>query len=195
MMKHPACSCPAYRPPKSPCHCRPRESTACILLPRVIAQGRTWQRCMPTDLHLEDLPPCLPQPVTLIHAHVSGDATWLKMPCTHPRQMMLNVCIPLACTLQDCCGQCHTCCAQIEYPLCLDLTCPESECWRSHATVFPQVRLVCSACCDGCGCHAQLELLLEGYLLRWEKFASSLPCKPTCPQLPLYPQPCPPPCR
>lgn len=186
-MKQPDCRCHLCRPAKP--------AQASILLPRVIASGRTWLRRCPCALRVDSLPECIPGPLTLLHVIPCGDASWTCLPCTHPRQMLLQVSVPLSCTVRDACGTCHTGHACIEAELCLNLTCPACECWRSNAAVFPQVRLVCAPCSSNCCFNTQLEILIDGYLLRWECCASPLPCKPQCPDLPLYPQPCVPPCH
>lgn len=178
-MKHHDCACG---------HCRPPASAQGVLLPRIIARGRTWLHRHPCTLQVEDLPACLQPPLTLTCLTPCGEPRW--EPLGGSQSLRYRVCIPLVCQVQDACGCTHTGQASITAEVCLTPLCPLSECWRACVLMLPCVRLLCAACAASPCFDVQLELLLEGYLLRWEACLSPAPCKPQCPDLPLYPQPC-----
>ena len=56
--------------------------------------------------------------------------------------------------------------------------------------VLPCVRLIqpSAPSCEPCF-QAEVEILAEIYMIRWEPCMVGVP-KPVCPDLPLYPQPC-----
>ena len=205
MMKPSECSCRPHgeqRPccchglPQRPCACcecprpQPRPCGQGFLLPKIIACGREWLRRQCFRLEVEGFPACPQGPLTLTSVFPCGEPTWTPVPWEHPGQLRLRVRIPLLCQARDRCG-CEWCGrACIETDICLNHACPRPECWRSSILVLPCVRLVCPACAEGCCFEAQLEVLLEAYLLRWEPCAAPQPCRPACPELPLYPQPC-----
>ena len=67
---------------------------------------------------------------------------------------------------------------------------PACECWRNTQMVLPCVRLIqpSAPSCEPCF-QAEVEILAEIYMIRWEPCMVGVP-KPVCPDLPLYPQPC-----
>lgn len=178
-MKQHDCSCAACTPP------RPSHGW---LLPRIIAKGKEWLRRQCFSLQIDHLPACAQSPYTLISVSPCGEPTW--EPLADGRPLCFRVRIPLVCQVRDGCGCLHSGSACISLNASLTPLCPPHECWRSCMMVLPCVRLVCSACSQTCCIDAQLEVLLEAYLLRWESCMASQPCKPKCPDLPLYPQPC-----
>lgn len=179
-MKQHACCCPECKPPK-PAPCQG------FLLPKIIASGREWLRRSCVTLQVEGLPCCAKPPFTLCSVSPCGEPEWEPL---DGRALRFRVKLPLLCQVRDACGCLHSGQAAISVEVCLTPTCPAPECWRSCMTVLPCVRLVCADCSqDGCF-NTQLEVLVEAYLLRWEPCMTNLPCKPKCPELPLYPQPC-----
>ena len=103
--------------------------------------------------------------------------------------MLLCVTIPVVCQVKDCQGCLYTGRSCVEAEVCVQLTVPSAECWRHCMMVLPCVRLVCVPCaCDEPCFDAQLEVIGEVYLTRWEPCMVGVP-KPVCPDLPLYPQP------
>lgn len=185
--KPPNCGCSCCAPEgRHPC------AAAGFLLPRIMASGRTWQRRLAATLTVTGLPACAEPPFTLQWVAAACEApTWEPLPCDHPRQLRLCATIPLLCQIRDCHGCCYYGRSSIQTEVCLSLTCPAPECWRHAVVLLPCVRLACVPCtaCEPCF-DAQLELLLEAYLLRWEPCAVGAPRPPVCPDLPLYPQPC-----
>lgn len=180
-MKHQACCCPVCKPSKP-------APMQCVLLPKIIASGRDWQRRCCVTLQVEALPCCAQPPYTLVSVSPCGEPAWTPLDCGHTLRYQVE--IPLLCQVRDACGCLHSGRACISTQICLNAQCPVAECWRSCMTVLPCVRLICADCShDGCFC-AQLEVLVEAYLLRWESCPTGQPCKPKCPELPLYPQPC-----
>lgn len=194
--QHPCCPCCGHALPKRPCACcecprpQPRPCAQGLLLPRMVASGREWLRRQCFRLELEGLPACPAWPLTLQAVCPCGEPAWTPLPWEQPRQIRLRMRIPLLCQLQDCRG-CQLCCrAWIDVDTCLSHACPRPECWRSHLLIQPCVRLVCPACAESPCIDAQLEVLLETFLVRWEACAAPKPNRPACPELPLYPQPC-----
>lgn len=181
-MKHHDCSCPmCCQPTPKPAACHG------ILLPKIIASGREWLRRMCVHLEVEGLPACAQPPFTLVCVSPCGEPAWEPVPDGRP--LHFHVCIPLICQVRDACGCLHCGKACISANICLSAACPLPECWRSSMLVLPCVRLVCACASQDTCFDAQLEVMLEAYLLRWEPCMSSQPCKPRCPDLPLYPQP------
>ena len=179
-MKHHACCCPECKPPKlAPCQG--------FLLPKIIASGRTWLRRSCTTLQVDGLPCQAQPPYALVSVSPCGEPTW--DPCPDGRPLRYQVTVPLLCQVRDACGCLHSGRSAISVEVCLSPACPLPECWRCSMMVLPCVRLVCADCSQNCCFTAQLEVLVEAYLLRWEPCLSNQPCKPRCPELPLYPQP------
>jgi len=174
-------SCP------QPCPQRPAHS---FLLPRVLASGRQWQRRCCVTLEVCGLPSCLEGPLTLCSVSACGDCAWEAVPVDSGHVLCLRVTIPVQCQVRDRCGCTHAGRASLTTEVTLRLGCPAAECWRHQLLLLPCVRLVCPPCTADTPCFdAQLELLLEAYLIRWEPCATGM-AQPACPQLPLYPQPC-----
>lgn len=203
---HPSnCRCPMCQPrPQTPCPpqecqcCECRQECSCgsrkafpphgFLLPKIIASGRQWQRCRPLQLSVDGLPDCAPPPFTLLSVTACGEPSWEQLPCDNRRQQLFRVTIPLACQVRDCNGCVYTGRSHVQTEVCVNMTIPASECWRHCLMVLPCVRLVCAPCSSQTPCFdAQLELLVEIYMTRWEPCMVGVP-KPVCPELPLYPQ-------
>lgn len=174
--------------------CKPHE--ACVpppggvLLPRILGAGRTWLRRHCLCLETEPIP-AAGSPLRPVSLSPAGAPTWTPLPCDAPRLMRLMVCIPVELQLQDACGCTHAARSSIEAELCLNLACPRPESWRAQLLLQPCVRLVCAEPSRDCCFRVQAEVLLEGWLVRWEPCqAACPPPRPACPELPLYPQPC-----
>lgn len=91
--------------------------------------------------------------------------------------------IPLHVQLCDSCGRCFSACAEttveIRPPCCMHAR-------PGQLFIVPEVRLLCAQDrCGGCF-HVKLQILLNLYVLSCEIMGR---CKPSCPQLPLYPPP------
>lgn len=205
---HPSnCNCPLCRPrPQPPCPphecqcCDCRQDCSChgnrkpfpphgFLLPKVIASGREWLRRRSFCLRIEGVSECAQPPFTLLSVTACGEPTWESLPCDNRRQQLLRVTVPVACQVRDCGGCAYTGHASICVDVCVNLTTPAGECWRNNLMILPCVRLVCVPCASDDLCfEAQLEVLLEVYMIRWEPCMVGVP-KPVCPDLPLYPQP------
>lgn len=170
-------------------HCKPeRPPTTQMLLPRVIASGREWLRRTCVNLQVEELPCCAQPPFALVQVSPAGEPTW--EPAGEGRTLRFRVHIPLLCQVRDSCGGMHQGKSCISVEVCLRPTCPAPDCWRANLLALPSVRLICAECSHGACFAAQLEVAVEVYLLRWETCSTGIPCKPACPDLPLYPPPC-----
>lgn len=179
-MKHHDCSCGMCTSPK-PAPCQG------FLLPKIIANGREWLRRQCFALEVEGLPACAQPPYALVSVYPCGDPGWEPVPDGRP--LHFRVTIPLLCQVRDGCGCIHTGRGSISLCMQLHPSCPLPECWRSCMMVLPCVRLVCAECSHTACFQTQLEVMVEAYLLRWEPCMGQQPCKPKCPELPLYPQP------
>lgn len=175
-MKHPSCHCDCKPPMQG------------FLLPKILASGRAWQRCCCVELQVEGLPCCAKPPFALCSVSPCGEPVW--EPLEGGRQLRFRVEVPLICQVRDACGCVHSGRAAISTEVCLTPCCPVAECWRGAMMVLPCVRLVRAECSHTACFTAQLEVLVEAYVLRWEPCSTGQPCKPRCPELPLYPQPC-----
>lgn len=180
-MKQHECCCPVCKPNRP-------SPTQSVLLPRIVASGREWLRRACVDLQVEHLPCCAQPPLSLVSVAPDGMPTWEPLHSGPP--LGYRVTIPLMCQVHDGCGCIHTGQSSITMEVCLRPNCPSAECWRASLQVLPCVRLICADCSQNSCFAAQLEVVVEAYLLRWEPCATGIPCKPSCPELPLYPQPC-----
>ena len=183
---------PPLRPPCPPetcrCdHCRPQPPCkpfppSSFLLPKILASGRVWLRQTPFCLQITGIDPCAEPPYTLLSVDAgSAPPRWEVLPCQSRGMMALHVWIPLCCRVRDGCGNTFTGNAEAETEISLRLTMPPHECWRSTLVVLPCVRLVCAPQPSDTLCiTAQLELLAEAYLTRWETCLAGVP-KPVSP--------------
>ena len=159
-----------------------------FLLPRIAGAGRSWQRQCGLCLKVTGLPCDLTPPLTLCSVQAGSAEKWCFQPENGGR--CLTVRLPLTCQVQDGCGKMHVGYADITVDVPMRLQVPCSEAWRCPVMIQPCVHLLCPPACAEQPCFdAQLEVLVEAYLIRWE------PCmtggyRPRCPELPLYPQPC-----
>ncbi len=165
-------------PPPVPCppeECKPTcASHNGYLLPRIVASGREWNRRACVRLCLSGLSECAEPPYTLVSvAAAPQQPSWEMQPQPSPGRLLLHVAVPLVCQVRDRCGAVYTATATLESDVCLRLACSPAECWRNALMVMPCVRL-CSIPCnsDDCCFDAQLEVLIDAYMTRWE------PCKP-----------------
>ncbi len=176
------------RPPKPPKNCLGQS----VLLNKIICSER---KCFPnlcTELTLADLPCCAKAPFMLLMVQQSGaNPWWAPLENDGPRnRLCLRVCIPVCCQIRDACGRHFSAMGTVELDTCFSPGCSPSDCWRHTLTLVPCVRL-CNppVCAQDCVFPVRLEVVLEMYLTRPE------PClmrssEPSCPELPLYPQPC-----
>ena len=162
-----------------------------FLLPRIVAAGREWQRRCSLTLHVEGLPVGAEPPLTLLEVTSCGQPTWETLECSDPRATVLRVRVPLTCQVRDRCNRLYTGQTAITVDVRLRHSGPRSECWRSNLLVLPCVRLICVPCStEKPTFDVLLEVLVEAYMTRWEPCLSGTAPKPTCPDLPLFPQPC-----
>lgn len=171
-------------------HCKPGRPapTQSVLLPRIIASGREWLRRACMDLQVEGMPCCAAPPFALTGVAPAGEPAW--EPLGDGCGLRFRVQVPLLCQVRDGCGCMHQGRSTITLEVCLRPHGPAQACWRANLQVLPCVRLICAQCSQTACFAAQLEVVLEAYLLRWEPCATGIPCKPPCPELPLYPPPC-----
>lgn len=198
----PDCCCPTA-PPKPPdCGCHPqppkhsKPPKACapqgVLLNKIVASERKLIQSLCTELQVEGIPCCAQSPFTLVMVQQSGAQPWWT-PLESQGQcarLCLKVFIPVCCQIRDACGKFFSATAVVEADTCLSPRCPMSDCWRHQIVIVPCVRL-CSppVCSEGNTFCVQLEASLELYFTRMEA-CFMRPPEPTCPELPLYPQPC-----
>ena len=164
--------CSANKPPiHRPTACR---EPARFLLPRIVGCGRCWLRCTAFTLHLDGLPDCLQPPLMLVGVSNGCDAPyWSLSPGCKASQQCLHVVLPLCCEVRDCSGCTYQARAFIEVDMTVQLSVPQSECWRSCVMLQPCVRLVCPPPASQQPCFdAQLDVLIEAYLTHWEPCAS-----------------------
>ena len=175
--------CPPRPCPPKPCPCRS------YLLPRVIASGREWRRRCQLCLTVSGLPECAKPPFSLIAVSALDPADTTFQPAPVHTRMTMHVVIPLLCQVRDRNGCIFTGQGLLETDVCMHLSVPCDECWRSAILVQPCVRLVSMPCAsdvpqfDTC-----LEVLIEAYLIRWEPSSPMGQPAPACRELPLYPQ-------
>ncbi|MBR4080900.1 MAG: hypothetical protein IKK21_03840 [Clostridia bacterium] len=176
------CRCGHCRRPDTPCKPFPPST---FLLPKVQASGRVWLRQTPFCLKLTDVDPCAQPPYTLLSVDAgSAPSRWVVRPGASHRQLCVHLWIPLCCRLRDGCGNTFTAAAEIEADVPLRLTMPLHECWRSTLVALPCVRLVCAPPpADTLCITAQLEIIAEVYLTRWETCMAGVP-KPVSPGCP-----------
>ena len=197
-----ACGCDDCRcaPPPPPAPCRPA-APCChgqrplpsggVLLPRIIAAGREWQRRCSLTLDVDGLPACAEGPLTLLEVTACGQPTWESDDCGDPRATWLHVHVPLSCLVRDCKGCYHTGRAAITADVRLRHSHSRSDCWRGQIMVLPCVRLICIPCASERPIFdVLLEVVVEAYMIRWEPCLAGPEPKPCCPDLPLFPQPC-----
>lgn len=180
-MKQQDCGCPNCKP------VRPRPMQR-VLLPKILASGREWLRRSCVSLQVEGLPNCLQPPYGLVSVSPCGEAQWESL--SEGRPLHLRITVPLLCQVRDGCGCLHSGHSCLCVEMCLQPQCSMQECWRGSMMILPSVRLICAEQSCGECFSAQIEMLVEAYLLRWEPCATGQPCPPRCPELPLYPQPC-----
>ena len=182
------CRCNSCR--QIPPGCCGQERKRSFLLPRILASGRAWLRRCQTTLQVEGLPECAPPTLTLLSVGAAGEPAWTQEHDSARRALCLHVTIPLICQVRDSCGCIHNGRACIRVDVAMQLAVPAAECWRNTLLVQPCVRLVCAPCPSEDGCfQAELEILAECYMIRWEPCMAGATTPECPPSLPLYPQP------
>lgn len=183
MNQRPNCCRPM--PPQAPCPSRP-PCPSCpptqkgVLLPRILASGREWQRRACVALYVGGLPEDANGRLQLVGVTACGDADWEIAPYQEPRPCGCRGCRP---------SRPAPCLLRVNIPVVCQV---QAECWRNQMMVLPCVRLIdggAPVCADDCRppvFDCTIELLVEAYMTRWE--ACGTPA-PTCPDLPLFPPP------
>ena len=77
-----------------------------VLLPRIIASGRTWLRRSCVSLTVEGLPCQAQPPYALCSVSPCGEPTW--EPCADGRPLHYLITVPLLCQVRDACGCLHS---------------------------------------------------------------------------------------
>lgn len=184
----PACACP----PAPMCNAAPASFRGGYLLPRILACGREWVRCMDATIQVRGLPEALAQPLTICQICVANvPPRWQEDDAcrNEPRAVILLVEIPLEVTLRDADGSFHQGRSEVFVRVRVPLSCPRDQCWQNRWEVLPSVRMLgCAAQeCEQMFC-VRLEANVEAYMVRSEPVCRR-ECPPQCPPpLPLYPQ-------
>lgn len=154
-----------------------------MLVPRVIASGRLWQRNTEVELCVEDLPECAEAPYTLTEVIACSPGEWELV--RGPRgRVFLRVTLRLLCQVRDAACCCYTAHSAITVDVPLRTSFPLRDLWRTHVIILPTVWLSCSCGCSEDGCfHATLDVLVDVYLTRWEPSSDGItvPCRPDLP--------------
>lgn len=200
------------RPMPPPClqqaSCPPKPASPTqkgVLLPRILASGREWQRRACVALYVGGLPEDVTGRLRLVGVAACGDADWEIAPCQPPRPCdchacrlsrpapcLLRVNIPVVCQVLTDCGQVLRGESVLTTDVSLPIRCAQAECWRNQMMVLPCVRLIdggAPVCAEGRQppvFECTIELLVEAYMTRWEACGG---CVPVCPELPLFPPP------
>lgn len=171
--------------------CPPIRCKKGYLLPQIIASGREWLRRCNADLCVQVKDECIEGPFSLINVSAMKDAcTWQIMPQPSSRRLLLHVQIPLCCQIRDHHSCIHDGTATLETDVCLFTHHITTQPWQSLIQVLPCVRLSCLPCASDDLCFdAQLEVLVEAYMLHWEPYFPDGRCPELCTELPLYPEP------
>ncbi|MEG1966772.1 MAG: hypothetical protein RR142_03795, partial [Clostridia bacterium] len=171
--------------------CAPILKAQGVLLQKIIASERRNMPCVAAELKLDDLPCCAVPPFTLLSVQQSGIQPWWTPLDNQTNHQKLQLCIsiPVCCRVRDACGKQYQATSVVEVDVSIRPPCPVSECWRHSIYVVPCVRLCMSECrSDTSVFQAKLQVSIEIYLLRPEPCMIHRP-EPSCPELPLYPQP------
>lgn len=158
MNQRPNCCRPM--PPQAPCPSRP-PCPSCpptqkgVLLPRILASGREWQRRACVALYVGGLPEDANGRLQLVGVTACGDADWEIAPYQEPRPCscrgcrpsrpapcLLRVNIPVVCQVQAECRQVLRGESVLTTDVALPIRCVQAECWRNQMMVLPCVRLI-----------------------------------------------------
>ena len=184
--------CKGRPPPCGGC----RESTSVeggYLLPRILASGREWVRCMEATIFVRGLPECVAQPLSICQICVGSgpprcweDDTWPS----ERRAVILMVEVPLDITLRDAAGCFHRGQSEILVRVRVQLPFSKDQCWRNQWVAQAAVRMLGCATqqCERVFC-VRLEVNVEVFLVRSEAVCRR-ECQPQCQfPLPLFPPP------
>ena len=168
------------RPPKPP---QPEG----VLLPRIVAHEKRTLPRVCTSIHLEPIPECACGCLNLRQLHCSGSQPhWReKYDACHGRTLCLS--IPVCARLFDSCGRAYTAYGELEAEITLP---PRFDCAADRMLfIQPQVHLLCAQpTCQHDVFDVEVCIALDLYLLHLQPCLSR-PCRPSCPDLPLYPPP------
>lgn len=177
-MKYSPRPCP---PPKPPQH-------QGVLLPSIVAHERLPLSKICTELCLHPLPECTCGNLCL--TTLWADSCQVEKRCCHTDACghpHVHLTIPVQAQLCDHCQRCTAAYGEIETEAAL----PYRFSHVDGCTLFiqPHVQLLCAEnTCERNVFKVQLSIVLDVYLLRLEPCLHR-PCRPSCPQLPLYPPP------
>lgn len=177
--------------PSPGCCPKPSEQKGSFFLQRIRGSGKLYRHAYRYILPLEDIPCCYCEPLSLREVQVNASPIWHKLPCRQQHNYIIQVQIPLQLTLCDANQRIFQTSSFITEQVPIHLQCPTDEIWRYKFDLDTAVRLC--GCCNSCGCSecgAQLDVIIEAYLLSSCTVASSCPLPEPCPTKPWYPNPC-----
>lgn len=184
-MKH--CSSPVWhRPPPG----TPSSPGSCAgwLLPQIVCCERRTLPCFCAKLDLFGLADGA-QHLTFVSLAPSSDPPVFTQtgPADGCGRIPVCVSIPVSVTLCNPCGQFSTASSVVDAEIWLPASFAPS--WQHRVLILPRLSPGCAKPCVCCGkLEIQLHVELECYLLRLNPcYPSRL--APSCPDLPLYPQP------
>ncbi|MCL2812932.1 MAG: hypothetical protein FWD25_13730 [Clostridia bacterium] len=163
-------------------------------MPKILASGREWVRCMEATLQVRCLPERVAQPLSICQICVSScpprcweDDTWRP----EPRAVILMVEVPLDVILRDAEGCMHRGQSEVLVRVRVPLPFPRDQCWRNQWVTQAAVRMLGCAtqACERTFC-VRLEAHVEAFMVRSEPVVCRRECKPQCQfPLPLFPPP------
>ena len=185
--------CPRCRRPWRSCCCETSSAQGGYLLPRILASGREWVRCMEATIRVRGLPEMVAQPLSVCQICAGSapprcweDESWSP----EPRAVILLVEIPLDVTLRDAEGCLHRGQSEVLVRVRVPLPFPREQCWRNQWVIQASVRMLgCpTQACEDTFC-ARLEANVEAFMVRSEAVCRR-ECQPQCVfPTPLFPPP------
>lgn len=173
---------------------RKRPQAACgYLMQQIISHGKAHLPCKRFYLTLSPLPRILVPPLRISAVQVGGEPVVSEESAACCGEVQIT--IPLSVLVCDQRGQTHTAQSSITVSVCL-----RSAHWYEDAFWLAKalVRLCQSPVCfeDAAQVAVCLDVCAQVYLVRMQAMYAPSPCEASCAELPpLFPQPCPPPCR